>query len=152
MDKDLSKYKTIIEDALNYYRLPLSGKARGLALHKIIYKEAEKKFDYECISADPVYLSFLNLEQIEPGKIRYAEIFPENKETKFDWSAMLGHIATFQSLSKFYCFSEQTLKWYKFVAVSPEKDLALLIAEDITGEKEQEIAQNIARQNASKVE
>lgn len=151
MDKDLSKYKDIIEAAYTYYRLPISGIQRGIALHSVKFNDATKKFEYECISADPAFLKLLNKENTILGDIKYAEIFPEDKETKFDWSAMLGHIAKFQSLTKFYCFSGHTSKWYKFLAVSPESGYAILVVEDITGEKEQEIAQNLARQNASNV-
>ena len=145
MHSNLSIYKPIVEEALNYYRLPVSDKFRGLALHRVVYNESSKTFNYHCIQTDDFFVSLLALEHIAVENIKYAELFPENKEARFDWSAILGHIATFQSTTKFYCFSEQTSKWYKFVAVSPEIGFTLLIAEDITLEKEQEIAKNIAR-------
>jgi hypothetical protein len=148
MDSNLQQYKTNADEALAYYGLSTKD-SLGYAIHSVSYDYVRKTYDYSCTGIDALFMKMLNIEGKALDCIRYDTIFPENKENKFDWSALIGHIGTYQSKSKYYCFSEPLKRWYRFVAFSPVKGKAILILEDITTEKELEIAENIKKSAGS---
>jgi hypothetical protein len=145
MISELTKYQAEIDEVLKRYSIGIAVTHMGIALHKITYNHEKRLFDYECIGINETYKKILNLDDSNLKSVRYQELFPQNKENKFDWASLIGHIGEFQSLTKYYCFSEPLNKWYRFIALSPEKGLTLLVAEEISNIKQEEINQNRAK-------
>jgi hypothetical protein len=143
MVNELTKYNKLIEEVLKRYGINVSIPQLGVALHRVTFDHDKKIFDYECIEINSEYKTILNIDNENLKSLRYQELFPENKENKFDWAALIGHIGEFQSLTNYYCYSEPLNKWYRFVALSPEKGFTLLVAEDISKIKFDEIQSNI---------
>ena len=142
MISDLIKYHAEIDEVLKRYSISVAVPQMGIALHKITYNHDKRIFDYECIGFNETYKSLLQLDDSNLKSVRYQELFPQNKENKFDWASLIGHVGEFQSLTKYYCYSEPLNKWYRFIALCPEKGLTLLLAEDISNLKQEEINQN----------
>jgi hypothetical protein len=149
MASDLARYNSQIGEVLKRYGLSVSLPQLGIALHKVSYDHEKKQFDYECVGVNDEYKMMLSIVNENLKSLRYQELFPQNKENKFDWAALIGHIGEFQSLTKYYCFSEPLNKWYRFIALSPEKGFTLLVAEDISLSKQEEIKQNLAKSAVS---
>lgn len=145
MINELEKYNNQIDEVLRRYGINVALPHLGVALHKITFDHEKKVFDYECVEINNEFKSILNIVDDNLKLLRYQELFPENKESKFDWSVLIGHIGEFQSLTKYYCYSELLKKWFRFIALSPEKGYTLLVAEDISNSKEVEIQANKAK-------
>ncbi len=128
-----SEYYDIIEDELNRFGIFFNPTKMGIALHEVRYDKVSKTFSYSCVDADENFKKILSLSSIE--NIRYDEIFPQDKENKFDWSIVMGHSSEFFSMSKYYCYSDILKRWISFLVISPKKGYVLLVAEDITDKK-----------------
>jgi hypothetical protein len=145
MVSELAKYNIQIEEVLVRYGINISLPQMGVALHRVTFDHEKKLFDYECIEINDEYKSILSIDIDKLKNLKYQELFPQYKENKFDWAALIGHVSEFQSLTKYYCYSEPLNKWCRFVALCPEKGYTLLVAEDISKSKMDEIQANVAR-------
>lgn len=152
MSEELKTYNSLIGEALERYGLKYNNSGMGLALHKVSFDNNQKSFNYECVAANNDFIEILGIKGVELSGLRYEIIFPETKENKFDWKALLGHIGNHQSYAKFYCFSASLNKWCRFVAFSPNKGEAILVAEDISIEKVMEIQQNMEKSKSTTTE
>lgn len=149
MNQSFLKYSDIIQWIHDRYNKKVDVHNISAALHDISYDDVTKTFTYKCIDADEGFHKLFQTDNASLATLVYENIFPETKENKFNWGALIGHVGKFGSISSFYAFSPNTNKWYSIMAISPEQGKTLLLFYDITEEKTKEIAKNIQRNSAT---
>ena len=149
MNQSFLKYNDIIQWIHDRYNKKVDVHNISAALHDIFYDDATKTFTYKCIDADESFHQLFQTDNASLATLVYENIFPETKENKFNWGALIGHVGKFGSISSFYTYCLNKNKWYSIMAVSPEQGKTLLLFYDITEEKTKEIAKNIQRNSAT---
>lgn len=143
MNNEISQYLIYIEDEYKRFGLNFNANTIGLSINKVQFFRDSKTFAYDCIAGNDIFKNIFNIETTE--NFRYENFFPQQTESKFDWSVILGHAAEFYSTSFFYCHSIVLNRWFKCMIISPKKGIALISFEDITNEKNKEIGENVIR-------
>ncbi len=143
MNDDIKQYFIYVEDEYKRFGLNFNPNSIGLSVNKVQFFRETKSFSYQCISGNDIFKNIFKIESIE--NFRYEDFFPQQSESKFDWSVILGHAAEFYSISFFYCHSVVLSRWFKCMIIAPKKGIALISFEDITDEKNNEISENLLR-------
>ena len=146
MANELEAYKQSIEKMASDLGFGNPGASFGIALHRVYVDGAGNASDYELCDVNDIFLEILGLNRNHLSGLRYADLFPENKETKFDWTSVLGNTSISEARTKFSIHSDITNKWYNMMSFCPKKGYALLILEDITAQKKKEIEHMVAIQ------
>jgi hypothetical protein len=149
MANELEAYQQSIDKMATDLGFGSPGAPLGIALHRVYVDGAGNASDYELSDVNDQFLEILGLNRNHLSGLRYADLFPENKETKFDWTSVLGNSSISEARTKFSIHSEITNKWYSMMSFSPKKGYALLIVEDITSQKLKEIERMVAVQASS---
>ena len=149
MVSEIDSYKPIIEETLRKFDCKSPMNLYGIAYHKIYVDGSGAPSDYEFNEVDDKFKELFSVNQDQLGKFRYENIFPENKETKFDWVAALGQAAIFDGRSKFYSHSATLNKWFSVFSFGPKKGYAFFIFEDISNAKALEIQKNLKNAKSS---
>ena len=139
MAKDIATYQPLIDETINHIGFGKQGTKFGIALHRVYVDGSGNASDYELTEINDVFAEMTGITPSQLSGLRYSSLFPENKEVKFDWIAVLGQASTSIARSKFYCYSEAIKKWFAILAFSPEKGYSILVFDDITNAKYEEI-------------
>ncbi len=145
MVSEIDSYKPIIEETLRKFDCKLPMGSYGIAYHKIYVDGSGSPSDYEFNEADEKFLQLLQVNANQLGTLRYENLFPETKETKFDWVSTLGQAAISDGRAKFYCYSKLLDKWFSIFSFGPKKGYAFFIFEDISNAKALEIQENLKK-------
>jgi hypothetical protein len=149
MANELAKYEDLIKETISKFGFNLPLSSYGVAFHRVYVDGSGNVSDYELAEVNDKFIELTGLNISQINDVKYSVLFPENKETKFDWVALLGQAGMSDGRTRFQCFSELLQKWFLFFAFGPQKGYAFLIFEDITKEKIAEIQRmNIRRANA----
>ena len=146
---EIDSYKPIIEETLRKFDCKSPMNSYGIAYHKIYVDGSGAPSDYEFDEVDDKFKELFGVNPDQLGKFRYENIFPENKETKFDWVATLGQAAIFDGRCKFYSHSATLNKWFLVFSFGLKKGYAFLIFEDISDAKALEIQKNLKKTKTS---
>jgi hypothetical protein len=92
----------------------------GLSLQKVLTDEAGQPVDFEFIFTNTLFGELIGSPaNILKGK-KATEIFPEIKQSKFNWVEVLGQIGLNYGKAQFYHFSEKHQKWFLISVYCPE--------------------------------
>ncbi len=149
MVEGLESYNDLIEETLRKFDFKLPINLYAIAFHKIYVDGSGLASDYEIDKVDDNFLQFMNVSLSQISNLHYESLFPETKETKFDWVGTLGQAAISNGRAKFYCFSGVLNKWFSVFAFGHKKGYAFLIFEDISNAKALEIQENLKKSNSS---
>ena len=92
----------------------------GLSLHKVFIDESGQPSDFEFQFANTFFEELIGCPLNTLNGKRATEIFPEIKQSKFNWIEVLGQIGLNYGKAKFYYFSEKLLKWFLISVYCPE--------------------------------
>jgi hypothetical protein len=134
MAEIIDNYRNLIEEEYNQLGLIYNFYAIGMVLHRIQFVRETKTFQYFSVEANEQFKKLLSIQSLD--NFKYEDIFPDNRENKFDWSTILGYAGEFYSTAFYYCYSELLQKWFRFLVICPCKGYTLVAIEDITSEKE----------------
>jgi hypothetical protein len=151
MAKDIATYQPIINESINRIGFGSHNSKLGVVLHRIYIDGSGNASDYEPVELNSLFTEQTGVEVGQLNGLRYSTIFPESKEIKFDWIAVIGQASTSIARAKFQCFSEPLKKWFRVMAFSPEKGYSILIFEDITDYKLAEIKRMVSIQSQSPI-
>jgi diguanylate cyclase (GGDEF)-like protein/PAS domain S-box-containing protein len=106
----------------------------GYACHKIICDSQGTPVDYEFLSANASFGEFTGLKPEQIMGKRVLEVIPNIREDEFDWIEAYGNIALNGGRREFEQYSAALNKWYRVIALSPEKYYFITYFMDITKE------------------
>jgi len=92
----------------------------GLSLQKVLSDESGQPTDFEFLYVNTKFENLIGCPQnILNGK-KVTEIYPDIKQSKFNWIEVLGQIGLNYGRAKFYYFSENLKKWFLISVYCPE--------------------------------
>lgn len=107
----------------------------GYAYLKLIFVNNEEPVDFEFIEVNRL---FEELTCTESGAVtgkRLTEVFPDIKESNFDWIGFCSETAINGGMKSFEQYSENLKCWYSGTVHSNKKDYISVIFEDATNRK-----------------
>jgi PAS domain S-box-containing protein len=111
----------------------------GVALIKVINNNSGQTTDFEFIMVNKVFEIFSGKKTEELTGRKYSEIVQDHNIPKHSRLDIISAIATKNSKAKFNYFSESNQKWFLVTVFSPEKDYCVILLDDITKVRIQEI-------------
>ena len=151
MAKDIATYLPLIHKTIKDIGFGKQSSKFGIVLHRVYVDGLGNASDYEPTELNDVFTEITGVTASQLSGLRYSSLFPETKDVKFDWIAVLGQAGTSIARTKFYFFSEALKKWFAIMAFSPDKGYSILVFEDITEVKNEEIKRMVAIQSKSPV-
>jgi PAS domain-containing protein len=151
MAKDIATYMPLVDETTKKFGIGKQNSKLGIVLHRVYVDGTGNASDYEPTELNDAFTELTGVSVNQLSGLRYSSLFPETKEIKFDWIAVLGQSSTSIARTKFYIFSEALKKWFSILAFSPEKGYSIMVFDDITIEKNEEIQRMIAIQAKSPV-
>jgi hypothetical protein len=113
---------------------------QGCALCSAVFNEETKLFiDYELLESNTFFEKILGIAKNNFIGKKVSEIKTDISTAKFDFLNVMGHVAKYNSSTLFYFCTEDDKKWYSASAFSPEKGYFILILEEITLAKVEDI-------------
>lgn len=106
----------------------------GYALHKIILTDDGDIDDYEYIEVNDSFKKLTGLNKSQVIGKRVTELFPNIKESSFNWIRYYGNVAINGIESEFEQYSEDIERWYKVKVYSPKKYHFITFFIDISNE------------------
>lgn len=107
----------------------------GYAYLKIIIENSEEPVDFEFIEVNRLFEDLTCIESGDvPGK-KLSEVFPDIKNSSFDWIGFLSETALNGGMKNFEQYSENLKSWYSGTVYSNKKNYVSVIFEDITNRK-----------------
>jgi hypothetical protein len=111
----------------------------GCALCNVIVDENNIFRDFEIIEVNSIFEKLSRMDRENLLHHKASEVLVDIKSSQFDFNSVFGHIANYTSSSLFYFRAENSKCWYCASAFSPEKGFFVVMLDDITNIKEQEI-------------
>jgi len=117
----------------------------GCALCRTFFDEENKQFtDYELLEANSAFENIFGIVRNQFVGKKVTEIQSRLSSAKFDFLNVLGHVARYNSNALFYFCTEDDKRWYSASAFCPEKGYFVLMLEEITSAKVEDIKQQKA--------
>jgi len=141
MGTDFNAGNLSIVPQTNNFRQYTSAISYGCAACRIMTDDNKTPIDYEIIDINTAFESAVGLSQNELVGHKLSEISSDFKTARFDFLNVFGHVANYDSRTLFYFCTEGSRRWFSASAFSPEKGIFIIMLEDITSIKQQEIKQ-----------
>jgi len=151
MANELETYYADISETIVHLGFDANPEKLGIAMHRVYVNGSGSASDYELTEINETFSSLIGVAKDKISGFRYSTIFPENTDSKFDWIEVLGQAGMTEARTKFYFFSEIIKKWFSILAFSPKKGYAVLVFQDITSCKIEEIKRMVAVQSQSTI-
>jgi hypothetical protein len=138
MAEEAGKHTVIINNIINKIGETSEKPEIGVALHRVIVDDLGKPADFEFIFSNKNFEKLINCPQNILGGKKISEVFPEIKQSKFNWIEVLGQIGLNYGKAKFYYFSEKLQKWFIISVCCPETGYFIIYLKNIPDLKSSE--------------
>ena len=149
MANELETYYSEIINSIKQLGIDTNPEKLGIAMHRVYVNGSGSASDYELTEINDTFTTLIGVPKEKISGFRYSNIFSENTDSKFDWVEVLGQAGMTEARTKFYFFSDVINKWFSILAFSPKKGYAVLVFQDITAIKTEEIKRMVAIQSQS---
>ena len=149
MANELETYYSDISKSIIQLGIDTNPEELGIAMHRVYVNGSGSASDYELTEINDTFSILIGVPKEKISGFRYSNIFPENTDSRFDWVEVLGQAGMTEARTKFYFFSEIVKKWFSILAFSPKKGYAVLVFQDITSSKIEEIKRMVVVQSQS---
>jgi PAS domain S-box-containing protein len=107
----------------------------GYAYLKIVFENGEEQVDFEFIEVNRLFEELTCIESGDVAGKKLTEVFPDLKESSFDWIGFLSETALNGGTKNFEQYLEDLKCWYSGSVHSNKKNYISVIFEDSTNPK-----------------
>jgi two-component system, cell cycle sensor histidine kinase and response regulator CckA len=122
------------------YQLLIENLPDAFAYHQIVTDCNGVAVDYIFIAVNAAFTDMFRLSKDRLLGKRITEVYPNIKESSFDWVSTFGHVALGGEGVSFEHFYEPLGRWYDITAYSGEPGYFAVVFRDITGKMKQTAA------------